>query len=160
MTVFVIGDREGVCSRNWALKETEGNTMWKVARREGLIDKIRKTGRNLALQGEIIGEGIQGNRYAISGQDFRLFDIYDIDQGRYMTPFERRVFAQTHGIVQVPVLAKNMIIQEFVRGLLDMAEGKSVLNAKAEREGLVFKCNQQEVSFKAISNKFLLKGGE
>jgi RNA ligase (TIGR02306 family) len=161
MTVFVIGDRAGVCSRNWALKETEGNTLWRVARREGLIDKIRSTGRNLALQGEIIGEGIQGNKYGISGQDFRLFDIYDIDRGEYMTPFERRVFAETHGIAHVPVFSQGMIIQEFVRGLLDMAEGKSVLNAKAEREGLVFKCNTfGGPSFKAISNKFLLKGGE
>lgn len=158
MTVFVIGDREGVCSRNWALKETEGNTLWRVARREGLIDKIRKTGRNLALQGEIIGEGIQGNRYAISGQEFRLFDIYDIDRGRYMTPLERRVFAETHGIAHVPVFPQGMIIQEFVLGLLDMAEGKSVLNAKAEREGLVFKCNAVGgPSFKAISNRWLIK---
>jgi len=157
MTVFVNGDRQGVCSRNWNLKETEGNTLWHVTRREKLIDKIRDTGRNLALQGELIGEGIQGNPYKIAGQDFHLFDIYDIDQGRYMTPVERRVFAETHGIKHVPVLAEDIVIQEFVTGLLTMAEGKSVLNDKTEREGFVFKCNQQEVSFKAISNRFLLK---
>lgn len=29
-----------------------------------------------------------------------------------------------------------------------------------EREGLVYKCNEKSVSFKAISNKFLLKSGE
>jgi ATP-dependent RNA circularization protein (DNA/RNA ligase family) len=156
--VFVIGDRAGVCSRNWALKETEGNTLWRVARREGLIDKIRSTGRNLALQGEIIGEGIQGNKYGISGQDFRLFDIYDIDRGEYMTPFERRTFADTHGIAHVPVLAKEMIIVEFVQGLLTMAEGKSALNNKTEREGLVFKCNTfGGPSFKIVSNKWLIK---
>jgi RNA ligase (TIGR02306 family) len=38
MTVFVHGDREGVCSRNWALKETAGNTLWAVTRREQLIE--------------------------------------------------------------------------------------------------------------------------
>ena len=161
MTVFVNGDVEGVCSRNWSLKETEGNTLWKVARREQLIAKIRRSGRNLALQGELIGEGIQGNRYGIVGQQFYLFDIYDIDRGEYMTPFERRTFCDTHGIKHVPVIAKEMVIQEFVQGLLDMAEGKSVLNGKAEREGLVFKCNTfGGPTFKAISNKFLLKGGE
>jgi len=158
MTVFVIDDRDGVCSRNWSLKETESNTLWRVARREGLIDKIRSTGRNLALQGEIIGEGIQGNKYSISGQDFRLFDIYDIDQGDYMSPFDRRVFAETHGIKHVPVIAKEMVIQESVTGLLYMAEGKSALNHKTEREGLVFKCNTfGDPSFKIISNKWLLK---
>jgi RNA ligase (TIGR02306 family) len=161
MTVFVNGDNEGVCSRNWSLKETTGNSLWRVARSEQLIEKIRSTGRNLALQGEIIGEGIQGNRYNVTGQDFRLFDIYDIDRGEYLTPFERRTFCDTHGIKHVPLIAVGMVIQEFVQGLLDMAEGKSVLNSKAEREGLVFKCNTfGGPTFKAISNKFLLKSGD
>lgn len=160
MTVFVNGDQQGVCSRNWSLKETEGNSLWKVARREQLIEKIRRSGRNLALQGEIIGEGIQGNRYNVVGQDFRLFDIYDIDRGEYLTPIERQAFARMHNITHVPVIAHGMI-EEFAQGLLTMAEGKSVLNGKAEREGLVFKSNTcGGPSFKAISNKFLIKGGD
>ena len=161
MTVFVNGDTEGVCSRNWNLKETEGNTLWRVARRNDLLDKIRKTNRNLALQGELIGEGIQGNSYKVTGQEFFVFDIFDIDRGDYMTPFERRVFCDTHGIKHVPVLAKEMVIQEWVTGLLTMADGQSVLNSKANREGLVFKSNVFDgPSFKAISNRWLLKNGE
>ena len=161
MTVFVNGDSEGVCSRNWNLKETEGNTLWRVARRNDLLTKIRNTNRNLALQGELIGEGIQKNAYKITGQDFFVFDIYDIDRGDYMTPFERRVFCDTHGIKHVPVLAKEMVIQEWVTGLLTMADGQSVLNPKANREGLVFKSNAFDgPSFKAISNRWLLKNGE
>jgi RNA ligase (TIGR02306 family) len=158
MTVFVHGDREGVCSRNWSLKETAGNTLWSVARRERLIEKVRQTGRNLALQGELIGEGIQGNAYNIKGQDFRLFDIYDIDRGEYLGPLERQVFADTHGIKHVPVLATEMVIEEWVTGLLTMADGVSTLNPKTNREGLVFKCNTfGGPSFKAISNKWLIK---
>lgn len=158
MTVFVHGDREGVCSRNWALKETAGNTLWTVARRERLIEKLRDSGRNLALQGELIGEGIQGNAYKITGQEFYLFDIYDINRGEYLTPLERRLFCDTHGIKHVPVLAKEMVIQEWVSGLLTMADGTSMLNPKAAREGLVFKCNTfGGPSFKAISNRWLLK---
>ena len=158
MTVFVHGEREGVCSRNWALKETAGNTLWSVARRERLIEKVRQTGRNLALQGELIGEGIQGNPYKIKGQDFLLFDIYDIDRGEYLGPFERRVFADTHGIKHVPVLATEMVIEEWVTGLLTMADGVSTLNPKTNREGLVFKCNTfGGPSFKTISNRWLIK---
>jgi hypothetical protein len=43
-----------------------------------------------------------------------------------------------------------------------MAEAKSVMGdiTGPEQEGLVFKCHQKQVSFKVISNKFLLKGGE
>jgi RNA ligase (TIGR02306 family) len=158
MTVFVHDDRVGVCSRNWALKETAGNTLWAVARREQLIEKVRQTGRNLALQGELIGEGIQGNAYNVKGQDFRLFDIYDIDRGEYLGPVERRVFAETHGIKHVPVIATEMVIEEWVTGLLTMADGVSVLNPKTNREGLVFKCNTfGGPSFKAISNRWLIK---
>lgn len=158
MTVFVHGDREGVCSRNWSLKETAGNTLWTVARRERLIERLRNTGRNLALQGELIGEGIQGNAYKITGQEFYLFDIYDIDRGEYLTPLERRLFCDTYDIKHVPVLAKEMVIQEWVTGLLAMADGTSTLNSKAAREGLVFKCNTfGGPSFKCISNRWLIK---
>lgn len=171
MTVYVRDEDEGVCSRNLDLKLDENNSFWKVAIRENLIEKIRATGRNLALQGELIGEGIQKNPYGIRDQDFRLFDIYDIDRGDYMTPFERRVFCDTHGIKHVPLLMTEYVIDGVVhlvqtvgsgvQGLLSLAEGKSALNAKAEREGLVFKCNTfGGPTFKAISNKFLLKGGE
>jgi hypothetical protein len=45
--------------------------------------------------------------------------------------------------------------------ILKFAEGKSVMGTiGCEREGLVFKCHEKSVSFKAISNKFLLKGGD
>lgn len=171
MTVYVRDEDEGVCSRNLDLKMDENNSFWKVAIRENLIEKIRRSGRNLALQGELIGEGIQKNPYGIKGQDFRLFDIYDIDRGDYMTPLERRVFADTHGIKQVPLIMTEYVIDGVVhlvqtvgsgvQGLLSLAEGKSMLNPNAEREGIVFKCNTfGGPTFKAISNKFLLKGGE
>ena len=158
MTVFVNGESEGVCSRNWDLKETKGNTLWRVARQDQLIEKLRNTGRNLALQGELIGEGIQGNKYGIKGQKFYLYDIFDIDQGDYLTPNERRIFADKYNINHVPLVSVGFVIQEFVTGLLNMAEGKSVLNPRSEREGLVFKSHKfGGPSFKAISNKWLLK---
>jgi RNA ligase (TIGR02306 family) len=161
MTVYVRDAEEGVCSRNLDLKRDEANSFWNVAIREDLIAKIRRTGRNLALQGELIGEGIQKNPYGIRGQDFWLFDIYDIDRGIYLNPNERNDLADMLAIKHVPVLTDTMVITEFVQGLLTMAEGKSMLNPKTEREGLVFKCNTfGGPTFKAISNKFLLKGGE
>lgn len=158
MTVYVRDEDSGVCSRNLDLKPDITNTFWYVALELALIEKIRNTGRNLALQGELIGEGIQKNPYGITRQTFVLFDIYDIDRGDYMTPFERRVFCETHGIPHVPVIATDMVITESVQGLLTTAEGKSVLNSKSQREGLVFKCNTfGGPSFKVIANSWLLK---
>ena len=159
MTIFVRDEEEGVCSRNLQLKETEYNSMWKVARRDQLLEKIKASGRNLALQGEIVGEGIQKNRYKIRGQEFFVFDIYDITNGRYMTPDERNAFVMGCDINHVPVLRRSFpIISETVADLLFTAEGKSVVCENGpEREGIVFKSNTGSVSFKAISNAFLLR---
>jgi hypothetical protein len=44
--------------------------------------------------------------------------------------------------------------------LLQYAEGKSILNKNTEREGLVLRCFDDNLSFKVISNKFLLKNNE
>lgn len=160
MTVFVRDEEEGVCSRNLQLRENATNTMWQVSRREQIIEKIRASGRNLAIQGEIIGEGIQGNRYKVRGQQFLVFDIYDIDAGRYLTPAERITFVAKLDIKHVPVLRSAFSIEaQKVNDLLFTAEGVSALCGVdgPEREGLVFKCNSSQVSFKVISNSFLLR---
>jgi RNA ligase (TIGR02306 family) len=160
MTVYVDGDDEGVCSRNLNLKENESNSLWRVAKHDQLIEKLRSTGRNLAIQGELVGEGIQKNMYKLKGQHFFLFDVYDIDRGAYLNPVERRALASKLDIGHVPVLKEDEVLEVCnVEHILKWAEAKALMGG-ADREGIVFKCNEREVSFKAISNKFLLKGGE
>jgi hypothetical protein len=58
----------------------------------------------------------------------------------------------------VPVLRQNGEFQlpETVGDMLNFAEGKSVLNPDTEREGLVIRSIDGTISFKAISNKFLI----
>jgi RNA ligase (TIGR02306 family) len=160
---------EGVCSRNLDLKmevvdehgNTTVNSYWEIAIREKLIEKIKASGLNLALQGELVGVKIGPNIYKLTGRYFYLFDIYDIDNGRYYSPMERQEFAKKYDIDHVPVLFNDYVIPEIsVAELLIFAEGKSVLNGKVEREGIVFKNMTNDLflnSFKAISNKYLLK---
>lgn len=161
MTVFFNDGHFGVCSRNWELRESEGNSLWRVARQYDIEGILRSKGQ-FALQGELIGEGVQGNPYKIKGQDFFIFDIYDIDQGRYLSPSERKAFIQGTTLKHVPILNEAESFKDHIgtiQHVLTWAEGKSVLNDKTEREGLVFKRRDGAVSFKAISNKFLLKTG-
>ena len=161
MTVYLRDGEFGVCSRNLELKPSETNSLWKVAVANDLELKLRRANRNIALQGELIGEGIQGNPYKMKGQDFFLFDIYNIDTNKYFTPAERKAFVNEFDIKHVPVLG-SLIMDESttVDALLTLAEGKSVMGMiGCEREGLVFKILDMQCSFKAISNKFLLKGG-
>jgi len=108
---FYLRDGEfGVCSRNVELKEYVNDAFWRVARSLDIENKLKQLPYNACLQGELIGEGIQGKK--------------TIDE------------------------------------LLLIAEGKSVIG-NVEREGLVIRSVDGKISFKVISNKFLLnKKGE
>lgn len=165
MTVYMRDGEVGVCSRNLDLKPNADNSLWRAANKYNLPAKLIGIGRNIAIQGEIVGNGIQGNIYQMRDQDFLVYDIYDIDAGRYFTPGERKTFVAEHGLNHCPVLAYSARLTDTL-GLINMdqilkfAEGKSVMGMiGCEREGLVFKCHEKQVSFKAISNKYLLKYG-
>lgn len=156
MTAYLFEDQFGVCSRNLDLMETDSNSFWNMARMAKLEELLRGVGRNLALQGELIGPGIQGNRYALALHKFCIFDIYDIQAGRYLSPTERANMTGMLGIEIAPVLGIVSLAGCKIQDLLGAAEGPSTLNPKIEREGLVYKSVSSENSFKAISNKFLL----
>ena len=162
MTVYVIDGDVGVCSRNLDLKHNIDNSLWRAAYKHELPAKLANIGRNIAVQGELIGNGIQGNKYQMRDQDFYVYDIYDIDAGRYFTPAERMSLVQALDLLHCPVFKSYWVLTtESVADLLQGAEGKTVMGTVGcEREGLVYKCNERQVSFKAISNRFLLKGGE
>jgi RNA ligase (TIGR02306 family) len=156
MTVYRRDDDYGVCSRNLSLKENDDNTFWKVAKQQNLFEILNKIGRNLAFQGELMGEGVQGNIENLKGNHFFLFDIFDIDKGEYLNAEERRDIAILFNVRHVPVLT-HMDLSDFttIDDFLNYAEGPSI-NA-ANREGVVFKSmDDPSFSFKAISNKFLL----
>lgn len=166
MTVFHNAGVSGVCGRNWWIRESESNSLWRVARQNQLLTALTAYGRNLALQGEIIGEGIQGNPEKLRGHDFYLFDIFDIDAGKYLGRAERQQALATlralgATVHEVPWL-ENITLEGFggdVSKVLDYAEGGS-LNPATSREGVVFKRLDGSMSFKAISNTYLLKHGD
>jgi RNA ligase (TIGR02306 family) len=148
----------GVCSRNLQLKETEGNSFWGAARKYTLEEKLTALDRNIAIQGELCGVGIQGNKYKLNDIDFYVFTIYDIDKGEYLSSAERLELCEKLGLKHVPVLGTMTLENQTIDSLLQLAENKSQLNVKTEREGLVFKgITDTRVHFKTISNRFLMK---
>lgn len=158
MTAYLIDGEFGVCSRNLNLKPNPDATFWKTAIDAKLEEALRAYGDNIALQGELVGEGIQGNIYKLKGTHFYVYDIYDIADGRYWSPYECRMFCKMHHLNHVPVMHMKSELLISVDSLLALAEGKSMIGStNCEREGLVFKCNDKEASFKAISNRYLLK---
>lgn len=154
-------DALGVCSRNLDLKDTEGNVYWTIAKKYDVHAILLRDGRNLAIQGEIIGEGIQGNKYKMNERKFYVFDILDIDTQQYMNSGDRAAFCAEHGLNHAPVLKRFAELSSAdVKDLIPLADGRSVLYDTA-REGLVYKCEQApSVSFKIISNKWLMTHDE
>ena len=150
----------GVCSRNLELLETEGNTYWKVTRDLKIEEKLRSLGRNISLQGELIGEGIQGNPYKLRGQTVKFFTGYDIDSGRRIPIREFLDTLKKLELESVPVLhLGDFILPQTIPDMLKWADGPSQLNPNFPREGVVVRSLDGTVSFKAISNQFLLKTG-
>lgn len=158
MTVYLIDDDFGVCSRNMDLKYNENNTYWKTAIAAGLEDKLRNHGKNIAIQGELVGEGIQGNIYKLKGHHFYVYDIFDVDTSRYYRPNERRNLTLRLELNHVPVLQRAATLGT-MEEIISHADGRSVMGdiTGPMREGEVYKCNEDEESFKAISNLYILK---
>lgn len=160
MTCYLIDGEFGVCSRNLDLKQTDTNTLWTTAVAEDIQAKMRKfhPAWNYAVQGELVGPGIQGNIYRLAKPAFYVYDVYDIDQGEYLRPYERTSMCIATGLNHVPVIiAGKDLGAGTVDELLTWAEGASALDEQQEREGIVFKAENSGFSFKAISNRYLLK---
>lgn len=156
-TIFRWEGELRVCSRNMELKindENKDNTFVAMALEIG--DRIPE---GFALQGELMGPGVQGNREGFKDHKFFVFDVFLIKEHKYAGPAYRRALCQEYGFEHVPVLGVAWKAPESVDSGLDIADGPSIKHKI--REGLVWKCNEDpSFSFKTISNQFLLKGGD
>lgn len=160
-TVYYKDGDIGVCSRNLELKETENNVYWNMVKESKVINVLLDLKRNLAVQGEICGPGIQGNPLKLEKLEFFIFDIYDIDKHCYLTPVQRLVICHDFMLTHVPVLEFRYTLDS-VKEIVDYSKGNSRLGTNEVREGLVWKLAMENcpvVSFKAINNEYLLKHG-
>jgi RNA ligase (TIGR02306 family) len=160
----------GVCSRNLDLKETEDNAHWKMARKLKLEEILRSEPRNLCIQGEMVGLGIQGNRMGLKEVDLYLFNLFDIDTGKYAGYNELVEFGKKHNLKVVPVVAQKDFGFGETTTVSKMLEVASALNYDngTPAEGIVWRsaCEtysdvlKGRMSFKTISSRFLLKYNE
>lgn len=177
-----------VCSRNYELDfDSDRNSMVYVARESGLagaLFSLRGEGYgHWAVQGEIMGPGIQGNKDKLDRPKLFVYDVYDIDLQRYMVAEERRValyhilnrmdwIGMDTGMVDVVPYVTDCTLENYisVAGLLEaFSDIESIAGDLAE--GVVFKPSRimdyttlkelrAPLSFKAINNKYLMKYGE
>lgn len=111
--------------------------------------------------------GIQKNRLGLKGIELRVFNVYDQEKGRYFDHDEAAAILATDDLPMVDVLERGESFAHDQASLLALAEGLYP-GTQNEREGLVIRPQTEthslvlggRLSFKAISNRFLLKGGD
>jgi len=152
----------GVCSRNQELKNTEGNVYWGMARKYNIEERLRGLGRNLAIQGEVAGPGIQANRAKLKEVQLFVFTVQDIDKTtRFSNDEIERIlttmneFADGEELKMVPRLAVPTLAT--LDDIATLAEGTCVVSDSI-REGVVLRAKDDaSISFKFINPKYLLK---
>ncbi|MBU0489029.1 MAG: RNA ligase (ATP) [Bacteroidetes bacterium] len=173
-TFYLRDDEFGVCSRNLELLEDDENSFWKVAREMDIENKLRSTGKNIAIQGELIGEGVQSNKLRLRGQTVRFFNAFDIDKFEYFQFDQFYELMSRLNFPMVPVITTEYILENDIDAIIKMAVRKSEICQDVWAEGIVIRplsekidlilsnenFNNGRVSFKAINPEFLLKYGE
>jgi RNA ligase (TIGR02306 family) len=163
VTFYLKDDDFGVCSRNIDLKEEAGNSFWQAAKQLGIEGKLRWKGKNIALQGELVGEGIQGNKLKLKGKTVYFFSAFDIDNQKYFTSTEFFALINELGLQTVPVIDQSYRLRNDINELVKLSIRKSLL-ADVWAEGIVIRNipghHRDRISFKVINPEFLLKHGE
>lgn len=148
----------GVCSRNRWLRTEDDSYYWKVARKYNIEKVLKKLiGNNdwIVLQGEITGQGIQGNKYPASGGE-RLWAFNLKYPGRKCSTEEMTPILAPYGIFTVPIVTSEYHVPETIDDIVEFVKGQSQISPR-EREGCVFRNVAQDISFKCINPNFLLK---
>ena len=147
-----------ICSRNLELKDTDKNTVWNLARKYSLVDRLQN---GYALQFETYGEGIQKNPLGITGQDVAVFNVIDI-QTRKLLPLDSSLeMCQDIGIPFVPIYYRGVFTWETLQELKKEVNEVKYANGKYA-EGLVFRLTEpeycdkigKELSLKIISENY------
>ena len=168
-TYYIRGGKFGVCSRGMELVENEKNSFWEVARREGFEEKMREMsetfGRDISLQGELVGPGIQKNLLGLKQHEVYFFNMFSIDDHTFFSGKTLDVLCTEFDLKMVPVLDWEHVIHDDINHYINTYNGMShQIYQNKQIEGVVIRPLQEihdsyhgRISFKVINNKFLLK---
>jgi RNA ligase (TIGR02306 family) len=171
-TAFLRQGEFGICSRNlWMDEADDTSVLVRVARGLKLEDKLRfareRLGFDLALQAEVIGPGIQKNKYGLPVVTLRVFNVLNVDACQLLDHATMLLLVGELQLESVPQLG-TLVLNHTVDELVAFSEGASALNPKVKREGVVLRPLAEEydedlagrLSFKVINPRFLLKYDE
>ncbi len=172
ITCYLYKGKIGVCSRNLDIKRDKSNSFWSTAINMGIEEKLKELGSNIAIQGEMVGDGIQKNKYKLSNKTIFFFSAFDIDKQEFYSFNEFKILMNLLGLPTVPILNENYTLIPDINKIVEESEGESMIGNNP-REGIVIRplveikdyefskfLVSNRVSFKAVNPKFLLKYDE
>lgn len=162
--------RTGVCSRNFEVlleldvdqdKRDKANDKFREMNdKYGIFAKLTESKRNVSVQTEMYGMGINGNRHKKNTVDIAVFDVYDIDKRRFLTHKEMVAFATEMGLPTVPVVFEDQpLLSENIEPWLKLANSQRYVGGLLA-EGIVVRTSDGKnpyISFKVISQEYLVK---
>lgn len=157
-----------VCSKELSRPKEDRSNWWRIAREQNLKKVLKKMMKDSPakawiIQGEIVGDRIQGNNYGYGPAQldffaYRLKKIGLDGKSVIYSPTEGKTILAQYGLKWVPIVGEIKLGDFTLDSLLTHVDGPSVL-AEHSREGSVFVSVGLPipVSFKAVSNKYLLE---
>ncbi len=158
----------GVCSRNLDLLPGE-SVYWRMAKDYGIEEILRSiaflTGKNLALQGEIVGPSIQKNRLKLTKHALFIFNIFDIDNQRYFGLKDMLSICKFYDLPHVPIEETGESFSYSMQYLINEKARGRYSNTENSKEGIVVRPQKEtysrkmhgRLSFKVLNNEFLEK---
>ena len=155
-----------VCSRNVRQQDEnqkcyhDYNIYWFLSHKYDIENHLRqymKQNPNLDwvyIQGEGVGS-VQGNPLKLDEDDLYVFNFVRSDCGRLPSENGKEVI-DSWGMKWVPLLGYTTLPTN-IDEVKELAEGKSAINPKVKREGLVCRSLDGKESFKNVSRSYQLK---
>lgn len=173
---YVLGDRYDnkeffYCSRNQELKmpdfgaedfkrENEGKFYQGAANSDLFVKAFmlhELFGGYYAIQGELVGAGVQGNFEKFDTYQVFAYNIFDIVKQEYVDYQIFETMAEAVKLQTVPkVYGANKVLIHELKDILEWSNLGKVLNADYI-EGIVYKQVDGDCQFKVINNKYLEK---
>lgn len=162
-TAYFINGEFGVCTRNNLLKDDGKSSMYAYMYRIGLAEKLCKYGKNIVIQGEFCGHGVQKNRLRLKQAEWYVFNVIDADTMRLVNLNTMLEICKELGLKTVPIEEVADNFNYTLPELLERAKGK--YPSGLDKEGIVVRPVEPEychilgksLSFKVLNNDFLAK---
>ncbi len=141
-----------------------------MARKLNIEQKLRTYGKNIAIQGELFGAGLNNNTLKQTELKVMFYNVFNIDKYKYEDFLNVVSILTELDIEMVPIVCSYYELEDNIETLVELSIDKSMINPEYMREGIVIRplieimdmqmasgFGNGRVSFKVVNPEYLLK---